>query len=90
MAKLKEAETLRDTATKAMQRGLFTRPDPITAANYYKRAADAYGLCGENRLERLHRVASADCQMGNGSFAAAAAEYAKAGALVKVSDEDIH
>jgi hypothetical protein len=89
MSKLKEAEDFRDKATKAMQRGVFTRPDPVMAANYYKRAADAYGLCGENRLERLHRVASADCQMGNGSFASAASEYMKAGALVKESGEDL-
>ena len=89
MAKLKEAESFRDLATKNMQRGVFTRPDPVTAANYYKRAADAYGLCGENRLERLHRVASADCQMGNGSYASAATEYQRAGALVKESGEDV-
>ena len=89
MAKLKEAENFRDQGTKLMQRGLFTRPDPVMAANYYKRAADAYGLCGENRLERLHRVASADCQMGNGSFASAASEYARAGALVKDSNEEV-
>jgi hypothetical protein len=89
MAKMKEAESFRDQAVKLMQRGLFTRPDPIMAANFYKRAADAYGLCGENRLERLHRVASADCQMGQGSYASAATEYAKAGALVQQSSEDI-
>eukprot|EP00545_Synedropsis_sp_CCMP1620_P000482 CAMPEP_0119005794 /NCGR_PEP_ID=MMETSP1176-20130426/1931_1 /TAXON_ID=265551 /ORGANISM="Synedropsis recta cf, Strain CCMP1620" /LENGTH=530 /DNA_ID=CAMNT_0006957639 /DNA_START=19 /DNA_END=1611 /DNA_ORIENTATION=- len=89
ISKLKEAEDFRDKATKAMQRGVFTRPDPVTAANYYKRAADAYGLCGENRLERLHRVASADCQMGNGSYSSAASEYMKAGALVRESDEDL-
>ena len=89
MAKLKEAENFRDQATKLMQRGLFTRPDPVMAANYYKRAADAYGLCGENRLERLHRVASADCQMGNGSYASAASEYARAGALAKESNEEL-
>jgi hypothetical protein len=89
MAKLKEAESYRDQAVKLMQRGVFTRPDPIMAANYYKRAADAYGLCGENRLERLHRVASADCQMGQGSYASAATEYARAGALVQQSSEDI-
>lgn len=89
LAKLKEAENFRDQATKLMQRGLFTRPDPVMAANYYKRAADAYGLCGENRLERLHRVASADCQMGNGSYASAASEYARAGVLAKESNEEV-
>eukprot|EP00546_Thalassionema_frauenfeldii_P014916 CAMPEP_0178910086 /NCGR_PEP_ID=MMETSP0786-20121207/8900_1 /TAXON_ID=186022 /ORGANISM="Thalassionema frauenfeldii, Strain CCMP 1798" /LENGTH=529 /DNA_ID=CAMNT_0020582295 /DNA_START=35 /DNA_END=1624 /DNA_ORIENTATION=+ len=90
MEKLKEAESFRDKATKAMQRGVFTRPDPVMAGNYYKRAADAYGLCGENRLERLHRVASADCQMGSGGYSAAAAEYMKAGALVKETNEEIN
>jgi len=88
MAKLKEAEDFRDKATKAMQRGMFTRPDPVMAGNYYKRAADAYGLCGENRLERLHRVASADCQLGTGSYSAAATEYMKAGVLVKKAEEE--
>lgn len=89
VAKLKEAEEYRDKAVKAMERGVFSRPDPIAAGNYYRRAADAYGLCGENRLERLHRVASADCQMGTGSFPTAAAEYMKAAVLSKTSDETI-
>eukprot|EP00541_Cyclophora_tenuis_P016558 CAMPEP_0116558728 /NCGR_PEP_ID=MMETSP0397-20121206/9981_1 /TAXON_ID=216820 /ORGANISM="Cyclophora tenuis, Strain ECT3854" /LENGTH=595 /DNA_ID=CAMNT_0004084377 /DNA_START=184 /DNA_END=1971 /DNA_ORIENTATION=- len=89
MAKLKEAEEYRDKATKAMENGLFSRPDPIAAGNYYKRAADAYGLCGENRLERLHRIAAADCQKGFGSYPTAAAEYMKAAVLAKNSDETL-
>jgi len=89
ISKLKEANDFRDKATKSMQRGMFTRPDPVMAGNYYKRAADAYGLCGENRLERLHRVASADCQMGTGGYSTAATEYMKAGELVKKATEEV-
>lgn len=89
VAKLKEAEKFRDAAVQAMQKGLFTRPDPLTAANLYRRAADLYGQCGEHRLERLHRIAAADCQMGTGSFPVAAADYTKAAELLQVSDETI-
>ena len=60
--KVKEAEEYRDKAKKAMQKGLFSKPDPLAASTYYKRAADAYRLCGEHRLERLYRINSADCQ----------------------------
>jgi hypothetical protein len=61
-AKMKEAEDYRDKAKKAMQKGLFSRPDPLAASTYYKRAADAYQLCGESRLEQIYRMSSADCQ----------------------------
>ncbi len=47
-----EAEDYRLEAKQAMTRGIFSKPDPISAANFYKRAADAYKACGENRLER--------------------------------------
>lgn len=60
--KLKEAEEYRDKAKKSMQKGLFSKPDPLAASTFYKRAADAYQLCGEYRLERLYRINSADCQ----------------------------
>ena len=89
VAKLKEAEKFRDAAVQAMQKGLFTRPDPLTAANLYRRAADLYGQCAEHRLERLHRIAAADCQMGTGSFPVAAADYTKAAELVQSSNETI-
>ena len=89
VAKLKEAEGFRDQAAKSMERGMFTRADPIAAGNFYKRAAEAYGLCGENRLERLHRIAAADLQMGQRSFPTAAHEYTKAAVLAKTSDEKL-
>lgn len=54
---------------------------------FYHRAAEAYKLCGENRLERLHRIASGDCQMGHDAFASAAGEYVRAAELAEVSEE---
>jgi len=72
-----------------MTRGVFSKPDPISASNYYKRAADAYKQCGENRLERLHRIASGDTQLGQDAYATAAAEYTRAAELAETSDETI-
>ena len=69
ISKMAEAEDYRLKAKKSMTRGIFSKPDPISAANYYKRAADAYKQCGENRLERLHRIASGDCQLGQDAYA---------------------
>jgi len=86
-AKMKEAEEYRKKAKKALQRTLFNSPDPIAGAMFYNRAAEAYKLCGENRLERLHRIASGDCQMGHDAFATAASEYMRAAELSEVSDE---
>ena len=87
IAKMSEAEDHRLKAKKCMTRGIFSKPDPISAANYYKRAADAYKACGENRLERLHRIASGDCQLGQDAYATAAAEYGRAAELAETSDE---
>ncbi|KAL7489976.1 hypothetical protein ACHAW6_016178 [Cyclotella cf. meneghiniana] len=87
--KMAEAQDHRLRAQKAMTRGVFSRPDPISAANYYKRAADAYKQCGENRLERLHRIASGDCQMGQNAYASAAADYTRAAELAEVSEETL-
>jgi len=84
---MKEAEEYRDKAKKAMQRGMFSRPDPIIAGTYYRRAADLYKQCGENRLERLHRVASGDCQRGQEAFSSAAMEYSRAAELVIESED---
>lgn len=89
IAKMAEAEDYRLKAKKAMTRGIFSKPDPISASNYYKRAAEAYKQCGENRLERLHRIASGDCQLGQDAYATAAAEYTRAAELAEVSDETI-
>jgi hypothetical protein len=61
-AKMKEANDYKDKAKKSMQRGIFAKPDPLAASTYYKRAADAYQACGEDRLERMSRINSADCQ----------------------------
>ena len=85
--KMKEAEEYRKKAKKALQRTLFDSPDPIAGAMFYHRAAEAYKLCGENRLERLHRIASGDCQMGHDAYATAASEYMRAAELSEMSDE---
>ncbi|KAG7346113.1 soluble NSF attachment protein, SNAP [Nitzschia inconspicua] len=87
-AKIKEAEDYRDKAKKAMQKGLFSKPDPLAASTYYKRAADAYQQCGELRLERMYRINSADCQKAVGAFATAAAEYTRAAELVEDADDE--
>jgi len=87
-AKLKEAEDYRDKAKKAMQKGLFSRPDPLAASSYYKRASDAYQQCNEFRLERMYRINSADCQLSVGAFATAAAEYTRAAELFEVADDE--
>ncbi len=85
--KMKEAEEYRAKAKKALQRTLFSSPDPIAGAMFYHRAAEAYKLCGENRLERLHRIASADCQMGHNAYTTAAQEYTRAAELSEISEE---
>lgn len=87
-AKIKEAEEYRDKAKAAMQKGIFSRPDPLAASSYYKRAADAYQKCNEFRLERMYRITSADCQMSVGAFATAAAEYTRAAELVEEADDE--
>jgi len=89
MNKLQEAEDYREKARKAMSRTLFSKPDPIAASMFYHRAAEAYKALGENRLERLHRIASGDCQMGHGAYAYAAAEYCRAAELSACSEETI-
>ena len=87
-AKMREADEYRDKAKKAMTRGLFSKPDPLAASTYYKRASDCYQICGEVRLERLCRMNSAECQMAVGAFATAAAEYTRAAELVQQADDE--
>ena len=87
-AKMKEAEEYRDKAKKCMQKGLFSKPDPLAASTYYKRCADAYQLCGEPRLERMYRMNSADWQAKVGAWATAAAEYTRAAELVEVAEDE--
>lgn len=87
-AKMKEAADYRDKAKKAMQSGIFSRPDPLAASSYYKRTADAYQKCNEFRMERMYRISSADCQMAVGAFATAASEYTRAAELFEVADDE--
>ena len=70
-----------------MTSSFFSKPDPISAANYYKRAAEAYQQCGEVRLEKLHRIACGDCQLGMESYASAAVEYSRAAELAELTGE---
>jgi len=84
---MKEAEGYRKKAKNALTKTLFSSPDPIAGAMFYNRAAEAYKLCGENRLERLHRIASGDCQLGHGAFSTAAQEYMRAAELSEMSEE---
>lgn len=85
--KMKEAEEYRKKAKDAMTKTLFSSVDPIAGGMFYHRAAEAYKVCGENRLERLHRIASADCQLGHGAYATAAQEFIRAAELCELSDE---
>lgn len=87
--KMKEAESYSEKARKALQKSLFSSPDHIAGAMFYNRAAECYKLCGEHRLERLHRVASADCQMAQGTYTLAAAEYCRAAELTEFSEESV-
>lgn len=87
--KMKEAEEFRTKAKKAMESGIFSRPDPVIASTYYRRAAELYKICDENRLERLHRIASADLQRGQNAFATAASEYTRAAELSECSSEKV-
>lgn len=86
--KLNEAEEYAQKAKKSMQSGLFSKPDPLTASTFYKRAADIYKLCGEVRKERFTRMDSASCQMMVGAYAMAAAEFTRAAELVEEEKGD--
>jgi hypothetical protein len=86
--KIKEAEEYSDKAKKAMQKGLFSKPDPLAASTYYKRAADSYQAAGEARLERMYRMNSADCQKRVGAWATAAAEFTRAADLVLLTEDE--
>jgi hypothetical protein len=73
-AKMIQAKEYIAKAQKCMSKGMFSSPDPVAASTFYKRAADAYQQCGEDRLERLYRGQSAGTQMMVGAWATAAAE----------------
>ncbi|KAL3927668.1 MAG: hypothetical protein SGBAC_012988 [Bacillariaceae sp.] len=81
-AKLKEAKALQDKAKKCLQKGLFSKPDPLSASTYFKRAADDFKKCGEFRLERFNRMNNADCQLQVGAYATAALEFTRAAELI--------
>ena len=88
-AKMAEAEEFCKKAKKAMQKGLFSKPDPVVSSTFYKRAADAYQACGELQLERMNRMNSAECQLQMGAFATAAADFTRAAELTQDSDEPL-
>ncbi|CAJ1966442.1 unnamed protein product [Cylindrotheca closterium] len=81
-AKLKEAKALQDKAKKCLRKGLFSKPDPLSASTYFKRAADDFQKCGEFRLERFNRMDNADCQLQVGAYATAALEFTRAAELI--------
>jgi hypothetical protein len=72
--KMKQAQDYLNKAQKCMQKSIFSSPDPVAASTFYKRAADAYQQCGEERLELLYRTQSAGTQMMCGAWATAAGE----------------
>lgn len=86
-SKLKEARAHQEKAKKCLQKGLLSKPDPLSASTYYKRAADDFQKCGEFRLERFNRMNSGDCQLQVGAYATGALEYTRAAELV-VNDSD--
>ena len=89
-AKLQQAQEFRDKANQCMQSSFFSRPDPVAASTYYKRAADAYQQAGnEDRLERLYRQESGKCNMQIGAWASAASDYCRAAELLIPKDADI-
>jgi hypothetical protein len=73
-AKMIQAKEYVAKAQKCMAKSIFSSPDPVAASTFYKRAADSYQQCGEERLERLYRGQSAGTQMMVGAWATAAAE----------------
>ena len=49
-AKLQHVQDFRDNANKCMRKSYLSKPDPVAASTYFKRAADAYQQCGEDRV----------------------------------------
>jgi Soluble NSF attachment protein, SNAP len=80
-AKTKEAEEYKQKANKCMESGIFKRPDPIAASTFYKRAADCYRVLQDDRLERLYRVESAECNRQCQAWPSAANDYIRAATL---------
>lgn len=86
-AKMKEAEDYREKANKAMQKSFFSKPDPVAASTFFKRAADCYKQCGESKLERLFRLESAECNRQIAAWASAASDYTRAASLMLEADD---
>jgi hypothetical protein len=86
-AKLQQALEYRDKANKCMQKGFFSKPDPVAASTYYKRAADAYQQLGDLHLESLYRVESANCNLQLGAWASAASDFTRAAELLVAQAE---
>jgi len=85
-AKIKEAEEYRQKANAAMQKGFFSRPDPVAASTYYKRAADCFKAAGETQQERYYRVASGQCNLQIGAWGSAASDFTRAAELTLEDD----
>ena len=81
--KLKEAQEYKDKANKCMQKSFFSKPDPVAASTYYKRAADCYQQIGDlPREERLYRLESAACNEQIRAWASVASDYTRAADLL--------
>ena len=77
--KIKEAMEYRDKGNKCMQKSFFSKPDPVAASTFYKRAADAYQQVGDmSREERLYRIQSAQCNAMIRAWASVAKDYTRA------------
>lgn len=80
-AKLKEAKEHQEKANKCMERGFLKKPDPVAACTFYKRAAEAYKVLGDNKSERYMRISSGDTNMMCTAYASAASDYTRAAEL---------
>jgi hypothetical protein len=88
IAKQKEAEEYKTKANKCMESGIFKRPDPVAASTFYKRAADAYRVLNDTKLERLYRIESAECNRLCAAWPSAANDYTRAASLCDDSDAE--
>ena len=81
--KLATAEENRTKGTKCLQSGFFSKPDPVAASTFFKRAADAYQQMGDMpREERLFRLESAQCNTILQAWASVASDYTRAAELL--------
>lgn len=87
LAKRKEADDYKAKALAAMQKTFFSRPDPVAASTYYKRAADCYQALCDFRTERLYRLESARCNRVIAAWASCAADFTRAAELALIEGE---